>query len=375
MKTPLRHPLFAMVAFLLLAAIGDLRAQQPLAARQAANTWVSGTLAETQTTNCASVILGTPTTEYGIGAYVSYLTDPAAGLPKAGTVFYLSVYMAGVGNPCSGTKVLVDLQLPAGTSLAVSVQNPIVYYYDNVALSAGESPQTLSGSSWNSGAYLIASPNSDKLWPLAQGHNFEFLVPVVASTGLSGSVFQANLQGIDGYLNQWIRPTVNVFVGAGTPSITYPTPSTTAITGTTAHSVANLYAAGLAGTAWFDLGTTTSYGLIHESVAIGTAGGPNFQVFDDWSPLSPGTTYHWRVTFTPSSGPTYYGADQTFTTTGSTSTGPRPTGIVDHVGWKATDALGRLRAGSASRDGHPPAGLELRFDPAGGSAAGVVQVR
>jgi hypothetical protein len=55
--------------------------------------------------------------------------------------------------------------------------------------------------------------------------------------------------------------------------------------------------------------------LIHEAVSISSVGNA-WLVWDDWGPpaLTPDTLYHWRFTFTPTSGSPVYGADQTFRT-------------------------------------------------------------
>jgi len=87
------------------------------------------------------------------------------------------------------------------------------------------------------------------------------------------------------------------------------------VTTTSAHSEAYLYTYGAGGTGYFDLGTTTSYGLIHEMVPI-AVGYTAWVAWDEWGPpaLTPDTLYHWRFIFTPSGGSTVYGADQTFRT-------------------------------------------------------------
>ncbi|HEX6206314.1 MAG TPA: hypothetical protein VFZ29_10975 [Solirubrobacterales bacterium] len=65
--------------------------------------------------------------------------------------------------------------------------------------------------------------------------------------------------------------------------------------------------------AYFEYGTTTSYGSKTAEVNVG-AGGTTLERNEPISSLSPGTTYHFRIVATNSSG-TSQGTDQTFTTT------------------------------------------------------------
>ena len=120
---------------------------------------------------------------------------------------------------------------------------------------------------------------------------------------------------LDGNDSPWLQPTQGVYVFSNQPSVLYPSPSTTSITDITAQSEAYLYTHGLGGTGYFDLGTDTNYSLHHDPVTI-PAGGNAFLAWDNWElpSLTPDTLYHWRFTFTPSSGSPVYGVDQTFRT-------------------------------------------------------------
>ena len=156
-------------------------------------------------------------------------------------------------------------------------------------------------------------------WPLPQGGNWEFKIPVVSSTPLTNSPFIGHVRALDGNASPWLNAQVGVYVFSGTPTILYPTPSTT-ITGSITPAYLSsgfLYNYTYSGTVYFDLGTTTAYGIT-DSAAITTAF-PAYKVWDDWvgHTLLPGTTYHWRVRFQTSGGAWTYGADQTFTTPSS----------------------------------------------------------
>ncbi len=209
--------------------------------------------------------------------------------------------MYGLGNSCSGQRFYFDVSLPSGTSPAIDGSNPVRCYANGSPLGTNECRQTLTPSSYNPGAYALLSNDSAHayLWPLPQGSNWEFQIPVRSSTTLTNAALTANMWVIDGNSSPWLRPQQGVYVFANVPSIFYPSPSTTEIGTTTAHSVANLYAAGFGGTGWFDLGTTPSYGYITESIAI-PAGGGSWEAYDDWGPspaLVPDTLYHWRFRF------------------------------------------------------------------------------
>ena len=80
----------------------------------------------------------------------------------------------------------------------------------------------------------------------------------------------------------WLNAQVGVYVFSGTPTILYPTPSTT-ITGSITPAYLSsgfLYNYTYSGTVYFDLGTTTAYGIT-DLAAITTAF-PAYKVWDDW---------------------------------------------------------------------------------------------
>jgi hypothetical protein len=348
-----------LIAFLLFASVPGSFAgtgqavPQSLAKQEAAKafSWSEGVTKYSSITNCVSIIQGTPYVENGIGTYVGFYADANAAKPAPNSVYYVHVVVAGLGNSCSGMRVYIDISLPPNTSLAISQVNKVAYYYDNVLLSANESPQSLPASTYNPGAFQVLSVDSvnGRTWPIPQGRILEIQVPVVSATALTNSTLQANVWALDGNSSPWLRPTAGVFVFGAAPSILYSAPSTDSISKTTGRSVATVYTNGAAGTGYFDLGTTVSYGLIHDPVPLSTAN-TSWQVWDKWGPpsLSPGTLYHWRFTFTmTATGQTYYGADQTFTTLSDqvTSAVPKPVlaGRSTESSGKYFDALGRAR--------------------------------
>ncbi len=310
----------SMVWALVIPAPAVAQAAAHIPNAPSAVSWYDGLIQYSTVTNCFSIIQGNPYQEYGSGAFVGFAADPNTSQPGIGQVYYLHVYIAGIGRPCSGTRFYLDVALPANTSLAIAT-DPVQCFYDGVAITpAGGCPQSLPASTYNPGAYAIWSPDNahGNLWGLAIGHNFEFRIPVQSSTTLTNSMMQANIWTIDGNSSPWLRPQQGVYVFNSTPSILYPSPSTTSITSSNGHSVANLFTHGLGGTGYFDLGTDANYGLIHDPVNI-AAGGNAFLAWEDWglpapSLLLPDTLYHWRFIFTDSNSQTHFGNDQTFRT-------------------------------------------------------------
>src|SRR5205809_186721 len=74
--------------------------------------WYDGLIQYSSVTNCASIIFGNPYQENGAGAYTGFYADPNTAQPSPGQTYYLHVVIAGLGNPCSGTRFYVDVQLP-----------------------------------------------------------------------------------------------------------------------------------------------------------------------------------------------------------------------------------------------------------------------
>ncbi len=220
-------------------------------------------------TNCVSIIQGLPYQEYGMGTYTGFYADPEAGQPSPNAVYYVHVVIAGMGNACSGQRAYIDLALPSNTTLAIDGTNKVRCYYDNVALPANECPQSLPSSSYNPGAYWIPSVDNAhaNLWPIPLGRILEIQVPVRSSTALTNAALQAHVWALDGNSSPWLHPQQGVYVFSSSPTIFYSAPSTISITVNSAYSVGYLYNYGIGGNGYFDLGTTTSYGLFTDGPA------------------------------------------------------------------------------------------------------------
>ena len=227
----------------------------------------------------------------------------------------MHVYIASLGNACSGQRAWPELALPASTSLAISASNPVLCYY-NGAPDQADCPQTLPGSGYHPGAYAIPSPDAAHAhtWPMPQGATLEIRVPVVSSVTLTNSTLVGYVLSLDGESSPWLTPTEGVYVFSSTPTILYPTPSTVNLN-PGYKSSAYVYSHLISGNAYFDLGQTAAYGEFTDGPAPISSSFPAYLVWSDWTPhtLLPNTLYHWRVRFVTATN-TYFGADQTFTT-------------------------------------------------------------
>jgi hypothetical protein len=295
------------IAFILFLA-GSARAQS--------YQWIDGTIAYTYGLNCI-----TSGSEVYSGSYVGYWGMTNASAPWVGAVYYVHVVISSIGNPCSGQYGYAEFGLPPNTTFAISDANPVRCYTGPLGGTALQidngSGTTQCHQSPTAGTYGYAFLTA---WPLAQGRFVEIQVPVRSTAAMSGIATNSYLNGyvhmIDGYSSPWVQAQEGVFVSASvpTPTIGYPATPTTSITSSSARldgTVNNHYTSG---TAWFDIGPTTAYGM-SDSLALGSEY-DNWAVYDTLSGLAPGTTYHWRLRYVTGAN-TYTGADKSFTTTGS----------------------------------------------------------
>jgi len=184
--------------------------------------WYDGSIQYSTITNCVSIIQDTPYTEYGAGTYVGYFAHPDAGQPAVNDVYYVHVVVEAIGNACSGQQGYIDIGLPSNTTLAISGSNPVYCFANGVALTpASDCPQTLPGSSYNTGMYQIPPPAPYITWPMPIGQPWEFQIPVRSTTTLTSSNFQAKVLVLDGNSSPWLNPTAPVYVWAGssTPTV------------------------------------------------------------------------------------------------------------------------------------------------------------
>jgi hypothetical protein len=275
--------------------------------------WQQGTLVNTQDYDCLQ-FGGGFSIGYIIGTFVSYYGDPSTTTPKVGNIYYTSVFVQDVAA-CQGVGVQPWLILPAGTSLAISAANPVICYKNNVAVACNQNPQfgvSLSGAyGYNLGVWTLQ----------ASGGSIEIQVPV-SSSSPGSTQLTARVDTADGWSNPSATPFKTFLMGTNStqqPTVTYPGPSATNITNTTAQTTAYLNNQNIAGDIYFDLGTTTTYEDASTLPFAVPASPMVLNITCDWSDLSPGTLYHWRARYRYGGGSTAMGADQTFTTTGTAS--------------------------------------------------------
>ena len=163
-------------------------------------------------------------------------------------------------------RAFIDVALPRTRRSAITAANPVRCYADGVQTGPNECPQSLPPRRTINGGLRPLSIDSAhaNLWPIPQGHNWEFQIPVRSSTTLTNSTLQANVWVLDGNSSPWLRPQQGVYVFSNTPTIIYPSPvdhrrsarrrpTRWRISMPTAHG----------GTGWFDLGTTHELRVDH----------------------------------------------------------------------------------------------------------------
>jgi hypothetical protein len=296
---------------------------------QAATGWQDSAGVSAQTTNCL-----TGAAENLITSRVGWLGDPAAP-PPVNSVYYVRIWWGVTGNPCiGGARVAPELFLPEGTTLAISASNPVKCYARKLQTTTPElsaCPQSASaGQRGGLGFYPVGQQTVT--WPSAQGRGWEIQVPVLSSRTLNGTVTSPNPEtacpscltggvwAIDGVQSPWTFPRVGVRItGPTVPTITYPAPSTTSVTATTAQGAAVLTRQETTGTAYVQISDTPPSGATcpnsGNTVSI-TAQYTVWNLTVSWTGLSPATTYYWRYCYTTGA-LTYWGTTQTFRTAGA----------------------------------------------------------
>jgi uncharacterized repeat protein (TIGR01451 family) len=315
------------------------------AAREASANWADGALTYTETPNCVSVIQGKP--------YIENLTMESVGYggnftlpPKVGEIYYARLMVGTPGNPCAGPYVHVELGLPKNTEFAVDAAHPIECWMQNptadpprpyAQITDGSCPTQPSLGFYGSGFYSFdTSPVGSwegGPWPLATGATLYLYVPVITRAPLggmadTGAMLVGAIRAIEGDMNPWDGPQYG-WNGLSAPSsgpyqwitvlnnpasVAYA--ATTGITASTAHVSGTLTHHAAKGSVYVDMGTTAGYGY-----TLGPFSAPvadTAPITADYTGLTSGTTYHWRIRFVRVDGVITYGADQTFTTTGTT---------------------------------------------------------
>lgn len=286
--------------------------------------WLDGQFAYQYDTYCD--ILGGNTIETAAISYVGYYGATDLSWPLVNQAYQGHIVTGAAGNGCYAGYQLLDTEvtLPPNTTLTVDATHPIKCYFisstgavqDVTTDPMADCVQTIQGGIYG-GTYELGQRK------VPTGGQFEVLFWMTSNAVLKGS--ETSTDKLYGYvtdgtatpftigMNQWVW--VSASGGTGTPNVTYPIPSTTKITDTTATitTVVNCY--GVAGNIYFDIGTTIGYGITTGAVAV-PAGYSSYNAWANITGMVPGTPYHWRAKFTTNGGATYYyGADQVFTST------------------------------------------------------------
>lgn len=200
--------LFVTSAILFSSAIsGHAQAQSAETEKNLKATWYDGTPAYY---TCSS---DHPSS--GATAIVGYHTNDPHILYN--TVYYIHINVFAVGDACGGLRTIIDIGLPENTTLAISETNKLFCFERHTA--SEDCPQSLSESAQNPGFYSIHSAEPDTGWVLAADENWEFQIPVISSSALVNSPFQAKVQIIDGNQDPWLNPVHKVSVAG--PPITF----------------------------------------------------------------------------------------------------------------------------------------------------------
>ena len=271
--------------------------------------WQAGAPQSTYGPDCLDLVNGGFINGFIVNGWVAYYGDPNSSppTPKVGDVYYTYVFFGNV-SACQFPGARPFLIPPADTTLAISGANPVRCFRNNLPVTPCSQTPPLATSLSGATGYDFG------LWSELRGMGpVEIQVPLISSSSGIKTMY-ARIDTAGGG-NGWITPSVPILVGAAAPTVSYPTPSTTLITNTTAKTTANVFNQFLAGTFFFDIGPTTAYGSSTGGNAVPSSGN-GFQYVADWSGLNPGTLNHWRGRFVYSGG-TVLGADQTFTTTGT----------------------------------------------------------
>lgn len=275
--------------------------------------WNDGTIQEPVITNCASIIEGSPYSASGAGTYVGYASNPASGEPFPGETYYVHVVVYGLGNSCAGQSADINVTLPPNTSTAVTGSTPIYCFADGVRDTMDcNQPLQSSAAAYGSGSVRLPAnnPSHANTWPLPQGHKWEFQIPVVSTASFISGQLAGHTTMLDGNSSPVLTPTV-----------TYPSSSTAInganFAGSTYLSTAIIRPNGQGGSFFFDMmsGASVLYSDAG-NVPNGTIG--DYGVTENWiitgHPLSPSTTYMWRVRFVTATNVTINGGTQSFTT-------------------------------------------------------------
>lgn len=280
--------------------------------------------------NCPSMIMGTPYTEKGAGAYMGYYADPESTFPKVGDTTYLHVAVYGMGMPCSGgTYFAPEFSLPTGVSFNTS--QPI-RCFENGQERTGATlcPQwgnvVQSGGNWQ---YWSGDSQHGNAWGVAQGGNWDLRVPITSNRVISGELLRTFVKTADGNDNPTLALDVPLYIFSGgsvqQAAVMYSQPSTvrsslqpdnTTQTQLGFYSEFQAIISKQAGVARLDIGTAKGNYTGSASLSIPANYADGVRIFTDWNEpgisLVRGKKYFWRGVWTPTGQASVYGTEQSF---------------------------------------------------------------
>jgi hypothetical protein len=163
-------------------------AVSPAAAPAADSGWLDGNISYTYTTNCASIIWGTPYMEALSGHMAGfYVNDPWQGV---GEVFYIRTIITTLGAPCAGPYAVPEFALHQDMELAISPQYPVLCYvqFPNESqfrkVGANECPQQPQTGRFSRSVRF--APPGQGAWALPQGAWVQVQIPVYVKKQFKG---------------------------------------------------------------------------------------------------------------------------------------------------------------------------------------------
>lgn len=269
-------------------------------------------------------------------ASIAYFADQSAPT-QVNSVYYSRIWWSVSGRPCAGARVSPELFLPDGTTLAISAAMPVRCYAVNLSTRAKTPETTACPQAPVTGVHggLAFNPTGNWIaWPTPPGTAWEIDVPLLSTTPLSGAVtsndptaacascLTAAVYFIDGVADPTATARVGVVIGgpASAPSVTYPSPSATNITDTSARLTGYLSRQGTTGNVFFQYSvmpivSSTCTASPGTTMAVTTATPPSTSYWIDIAQIVPATDLYWRMCYTAAN-MTYVGATQLFHTTG-----------------------------------------------------------
>jgi hypothetical protein len=243
------------------------------------------------------------------------------GSPVAGDTFYYRIIFGSPApDACGSYYAVPEITLPPNHQLAISATSKVRCFSGHISPgndwteTVSDCPQTAKTGTHHTGSLSFA-PNVDPYsFPVPPNGIWQLWIPMKATGPTpANAAFNAHIRRLSGSAtSEWLELTMPIYV-APLPSVTYTQPSASQITATSARTTGRVNNNYTTGDAYFDFGTTTSYGQVSGPIQL-PANSQAYDVWEDWPGLVSGKTYHWRMRYVRGGQVTYVGADQTFTT-------------------------------------------------------------